>query len=113
MASDIGKIETEAQFLAIKDVLMLCNQNKPFYSSMSTRNQSVSSTGKVETTGSTFRYETALAGCYRPFATISKKAIRKFYCKESINLLNASCPSVVCLKTPASSNPRSKISPTF
>ena len=58
MASDIGKIETEAQFLAIKDVLMLCNQNKPFYSSMSTRNQSVSSTGKVETTGSTFRQET-------------------------------------------------------
>ena len=113
MASDIGKIETEAQFLAIKDVLMLCNQNKPFYSSMSTRNQSVSSTGKVETTGSTFRYETALAGCYRPFATISKKAIRKFYCKESINLPNTSCPSVVCLKTPASSKPRSKISPTF
>ena len=99
MASDIGKIETKAQFLALKDVLMLCNQNKPFYSSMSTRNQ--------------FRYETALAGCYRPFATISKKAIRKFYCKESINLPNASCPSVVCLKTPASSKPRSKISPTF
>ena len=88
-------------------------QNKPFYSSMSTRNQSVSSTGKAETTGSTFRYETALAGCYRPFATISKKAIRKFYCKESINLSNAFCPSVVCLKTPASSKPRSKISPTF
>ena len=59
MASDIGKIETEAQFLVIKDVLMLCNQNKPFHSSMSTRNRLVSSTGKVETTGSTFRYETA------------------------------------------------------
>ena len=113
MSSDIGKIETKAQFLAIKGVLMLCNQNKPFYSSMSTRNQSVSSTGKFETTGSNFRYETALAGCYRPFATISKKAIRKFYCKESINLPNAFCPSVVCLKTPASSKPRSKISPTF
>ena len=37
---------------------MLCNQNKPFHSSISTRNQSVSSTGKVETTGSTFRQET-------------------------------------------------------
>ena len=49
MASDIGKIETKAQFLVIKDVLMLCNQNKPFYSSMSTRNREVSSTGKVET----------------------------------------------------------------
>ena len=92
---------------------MLCKQNKPFYSSMSTRKRLVSSTGKVETTGSTFRYETALAGCYRPFATISKKAIRKFYCNESINLPNASCPSVVCLKTPAFSKPRSKISPTF
>ena len=41
MASDIGKIETEAQFLVIKDVLMLCNQNKPFHSSMSTRNRVV------------------------------------------------------------------------
>lgn len=100
-------------FFSYKNVLMLYKQNKPFYSSMSTRNQSVSSTGKVETTGSTFRYETALAGCYRPFATIFKKAIRKFYCNESINLPNASCPSTVCLKTPASSKPRSKISPTF
>ena len=79
MASDIGKIETEAQFLVIKDVLMLCNQNKPFHSSMSTRNRLVSSTGKVETTGSTFRYETALAGCYRPFATISKKALKDIF----------------------------------
>ena len=33
----------------MKDVLMLCKQNKPFYSSMSTRNREVSSTGKVET----------------------------------------------------------------
>ena len=44
---------------------------------MSTRNREVSSTGKVETTGSTFRYETALAGCYRPFATISKKGYKE------------------------------------
>ena len=114
MASDIGKIETKAQFLAIKDVLMLCNQNKPFYSSISTRNQLVSSTGKVETTGSTFRYETALAGCYRPLLLYQKRQLKIiFYCKESINLPNTSCPSVVCLKTPASSKPRSKISPTF
>ena len=49
MASDIGKIETKAQFSAMKDVLMLCNQNKPFHSSMSTRNREVSSTGKFET----------------------------------------------------------------
>ena len=97
----------------MKDVLMSWKQNKPFHSNMSTRNHLVSSTGKFETIGSNFRYETALAGCYRPFATISKKAIRKFYCKESINLPNASCPSTVCLKTPASSKPRSKISPTF
>ena len=48
MASDIGKIETKAQFLAMKDVLMLCNQNKPFHSSMSTRNREVSSTGKLQ-----------------------------------------------------------------
>ena len=46
---------------------------------MSTRNREVSSTGKVETTGSTFRYETALAGCYRPFATISKKALKDIF----------------------------------
>ena len=58
MASDIGKIETKAQFLAMKDVYMLCNPNKPFHSSMSTRNRLVSSTGKVETTGSTFRQGT-------------------------------------------------------
>ena len=59
----------------MKDVLMF----KPFHSSMSTRNQSVSSTGKVETTGSTFRYETALAGCYRPFATIPEKALKDIF----------------------------------
>ena len=60
----------------MKDVFMSWNQNKPFHSSTSTRNQLVSSTGKVETTGSTFRYETALAGCYRPFATIPEKALK-------------------------------------
>ena len=51
----------------------------PFHSSISTRNQLVSSTGKVETTGSTFRYETALAGCYRPFATIPEKALKDIF----------------------------------
>ena len=43
------KIETKAQLLSMKDVYMLSNPNKPFYSSMSTRNRLVSSTGKVET----------------------------------------------------------------
>ena len=88
---------------------------------MSTRNRLVSSTGKVETTGSTFRYETALARQETRFSEATavlcyytRKGIKKYYfCKESINLPNASCPSVVCLKTPASSKPRSKISPTF
>ena len=35
-------------FFSYKNVLMLYKQNKPFYSSMSTRNQSVSSTGKLQ-----------------------------------------------------------------
>ena len=42
----------------MKDVFISWKQNKPFHSSISTRNQSVSSIGKVETTGSTFRQET-------------------------------------------------------
>ena len=72
MASDIGKIETEAQFLAMKP-----------------------------------------EGVAGVLATAIKHFKNIFYCKESINLPNAFCPSVVCLKTPASSKPRSKISPTF
>ena len=72
MATDIGKIETEAQFLAMKP-----------------------------------------EGVAGVLATAIKYFKRYYFCKESINLPNASCPSVVCLKTPASSNPRSKISPTF
>ena len=113
MASDIGKIETKAQFSAMKDVLMLCNQNKPFHSSMSTRNRLVSSTGKVETwarlLGMRQRSWLLPSFCY-----YTRKGIKRyFYCNEWINRPHASCPSVVCLKTPASSKPRSKISPTF
>ena len=93
---------------------MLCKQNKPFYSSMSTRNRLVSSTGKVETTGSTFRQETRCSEATAVLCYYARKGIERYYfCKESINLPNASCPSAVCLKTPASSKPRSKISPTF
>ena len=72
MASDIGKIETKAQFLAMKP-----------------------------------------EGVAGVLATAIKYFKRYYFCNESINLSNASCPSVVCLKTPASSKPRSKISPTF
>ena len=42
----------------MKDVFMSGKQNKPFHSSMSTRNHLVSSTGKFETIGSNFRQET-------------------------------------------------------
>ena len=78
MASDIGKIETEAQFLVIKDVLMLCNQNKPFHSSMSTRNREVSSTGKVETTGSTFRQETRCCEVTAVLCYYTRKGIKRY-----------------------------------
>ena len=72
MASDIGKIETKAQFLAMKP-----------------------------------------EGVAGVLATEIKYFKSYYFCNESINLPNASCPSVVCLKTPAFSKPRSKISPTF
>ena len=87
----------------------------PFHSSMSTRNQLVSSTGKFETIGSNFRQETRISEATAVLLLLYQKRQLKiiFYCKESINLPNASCPSTVCLKTPASSKPRSKISPTF
>ena len=62
----------------MKDEYMLCNQNKPFHSSTSTRNQSVSSTGKVETTGSTFRQETRCSE-----ATIIRKIHKRVYDKKS------------------------------
>ena len=61
---------------------MLCNQNKTFHSSMSTRNRLVSSTGKVETTGSTFRQETRISE-----ATIIRKIHKRVYDKKTNTFL--------------------------
>ena len=66
----------------MKDVFYLCNQNKPFHSSMSTRNRLVSSTGKVETTGSTFRQETRISE-----ATIIRKIHKRVYDKKTNTFL--------------------------
>ena len=98
----------------MKDVFISWKQNKPFHSSMSTRNREVSSTGKVETKARLLGKRLAVARLLPSVCYYTRKGIKKCnYCNESIKLPNASCPSVVCLKTPASSKPRSKISPTF
>lgn len=86
----------------------------PFQSSISTRNQSVSSTGKASLQARLLGKRLAVARLLPSVCYYTRKGIKRYYfCKESRNLPNASCPSTVCLKTPASSKPRSKISPTF
>ena len=66
----------------MKDVFISWKQNKPFHSSISTRNQSVSSIGKVETTGSTFRQETRISE-----ATIIRKIHKRVYDKKTNTFL--------------------------
>ena len=55
---------------------MLCNQNKPFHSSMSTRNREVSSTGKFETWARILGKRLAVARLLPSFATIPEKALK-------------------------------------